>query len=634
MKKLSLLVMLFFTIANLYAQVTFEALSFSNPYPQVLQNLSFKFDQNLSPLVNEKNIEIIIYQFTSKGLVVKEPKAKKVGSKYSCTINIDSNATCLAFGFSGEKEKDNNATNGYIIPIYNNNKQPVSGYYASAGQLYAGYGEFLFGMANTPQKNLDLLEEGLVKYPELENDANYYNGYLAAISSVRKAQAKEIIAAKIVSIETKPSLTEANYAILANYYARNKNKTKGDSLMSVMKAKFPAGNWIPGEIVNRFFGEKLADKKVAIYEEFNTKVSSDKKDVNTINMMKNQIAAAYDKEKNTAMYAKWSADLPMSEKASGLNNKSWAMAEAGKDLQEAKKMSAEATEYAKQQSEKPTEKKPDGASTKQWKQQLDGNYAMYADTYAFILYQLGEYKEGLPYAKVGATFNKLKDAEYNERYAMLLAKAVPPADAKKVIEEMAKAGKATPKAKEALKEVYTKLNKSDNGFDKYLEALEVSAKEEKRVALAKSMINKPAPKFALKDWDGKEVSLESLKGKVVVVDFWATWCGPCIASMPGMKKAQEELAANHNVKFLFVDTWENVDNKLDNAKEFMKKKNYPFYVLMDNDNKMVTDFEVSGIPTKFILDKDGNIRFKSVGFEGNTDALADEVKEMVEMAGK
>jgi hypothetical protein len=55
---------------------------------------------------------------------------------------------------------------------------------------------------------------------------------------------------------------------------------------------------------------------------------------------------------------------------------------------------------------------------------------------------------------------------------------------------------------------------------------------------------------------------------------------------------------------------------------------------MDNDNKMVGDFEVSGIPTKFIIDKTGNIRFKAIGFEGNTDALAEEVLTMVEMAGK
>jgi hypothetical protein len=66
----------------------------------------------------------------------------------------------------------------------------------------------------------------------------------------------------------------------------------------------------------------------------------------------------------------------------------------------------------------------------------------------------------------------------------------------------------------------------------------------------------------------------------------------------------------------------------------MNKKNYPFYVLMDNDNKMVADFNVSGIPTKFVIDKEGKIRFKSIGFSGSDDALMDELTTMIELAGK
>ena len=66
----------------------------------------------------------------------------------------------------------------------------------------------------------------------------------------------------------------------------------------------------------------------------------------------------------------------------------------------------------------------------------------------------------------------------------------------------------------------------------------------------------------------------------------------------------------------------------------MQSKKYPFYVLMDEEDKMVADFKVSGIPTKFVLDKAGRIRFKSVGFNGNDDALVDELSTMIELASK
>jgi peroxiredoxin len=100
-----------------------------------------------------------------------------------------------------------------------------------------------------------------------------------------------------------------------------------------------------------------------------------------------------------------------------------------------------------------------------------------------------------------------------------------------------------------------------------------------------------------------------------------------------MQKIVEKFKANPDVKFVFVNTWERVNDKEKNASEFITSNRYSFDVLMDNENKVVEQFKVDGIPTKFVLDKEGRIRFKSVGFDGSDDKLMNELSVMIEMAG-
>jgi len=99
-----------------------------------------------------------------------------------------------------------------------------------------------------------------------------------------------------------------------------------------------------------------------------------------------------------------------------------------------------------------------------------------------------------------------------------------------------------------------------------------------------------------------------------------------------MQQAVDEYGKDDDVVFLFVNTLERVDDKVKNAADFISENDYTFEVLMDLESKVVKEFGVRGIPTKFILGPDNRIRFKSVGFDGNADKLVNELSLMIDMA--
>jgi len=98
-----------------------------------------------------------------------------------------------------------------------------------------------------------------------------------------------------------------------------------------------------------------------------------------------------------------------------------------------------------------------------------------------------------------------------------------------------------------------------------------------------------------------------------------------------MQKMVAKYKDDPDVKFFFVDTYERGDEKEKNASEFITANKYDFQVLMDNEDKVVAGFKVNGIPTKFIIDKNGDIQFKSVGF-GGADKLFNELPTMINLA--
>jgi len=146
-------------------------------------------------------------------------------------------------------------------------------------------------------------------------------------------------------------------------------------------------------------------------------------------------------------------------------------------------------------------------------------------------------------------------------------------------------------------------------------------------------VGSEAPDFELTRLDGTKVKLSQLKGKTVILDFWATWCGPCIMSFPGMKKAVEKYKDDPNVVFLFVDTFERVeaDKWKDYVGKFITNRGFTFMnPVLDFGNNTALAYGVEGIPAKFCIDKDGKVKHKGSGYLGSTDAVFNEMVEWIE----
>jgi cytochrome c biogenesis protein CcmG/thiol:disulfide interchange protein DsbE len=122
------------------------------------------------------------------------------------------------------------------------------------------------------------------------------------------------------------------------------------------------------------------------------------------------------------------------------------------------------------------------------------------------------------------------------------------------------------------------------------------------------LAGKPAPPFSLKRLDtGETVTLDQLKGRPLVLNFWATWCGPCQEEQPVINWAAENLKDQANfIGVVFDDTPEH-------ARQYVRQMHDPMVQLVDPDGAMAVDYGASGVPETYFIDPNGIIRKKFVG---------------------
>ena len=126
-----------------------------------------------------------------------------------------------------------------------------------------------------------------------------------------------------------------------------------------------------------------------------------------------------------------------------------------------------------------------------------------------------------------------------------------------------------------------------------------------------------APDFTVYDGQGQEVRLSDLKGKPVVLNFWASWCGPCKREMPDFQEAFEEVGGQ--VQFMMVNLTDGSGETVESASAFIAGQGYTFPVFFDTDSDAARAYGIRSIPTTFFIDAQGNVVTYAIGMiDGQT----------------
>jgi len=516
--------------------------------------------------------------------------------------SVSSFLVCIAD--SSKSVIDNNADKAFTITLADKTGKKFVNADVSAAWLLSNYGAYVFKI--TPPKGYitGLYKAAFAADPSAKKD--YYIPYLQALNGDDKNAARPLIMAYARKLMA-GKLTESSLTDVINLYRLAGEKDSVQRVEKLLVTGYPKGEYAKSQFLNAISAqtEHSVQKYLASMQEY-ISTFGDSSAVVKDNFYIMIISYAAD-QKDWQTLNKYDALVNDKTRVAGLyNNIVWGLSgqhinNAGTDLDMAASLSQRALQTISSKiasASSPDEKQP-------WQSAFD----TYADTYALILYKLGKFDSAYYYE------NAIDKSNFYDGGRELLASCIEkikgPEAARQYIEGELLAGSSSTLLQEQLQNIYKQLNIPAEEFSRIKAKSDAVAKEKAIKEIVALLGSTQAKNFSLKDLEGNTVTLASLRNKVVVLDFWATWCGPCRASFPAMQEAVTKYKDDKDVVFLFLDVWEDGDEAAirKNGAKFIRDNHYTFRVLVDHQSKVPPVYKVVAIPTKFIIDRKGNIVF-------------------------